>query len=54
MPRLPLALLFAALAFVCIAPSGARADDYWSYADRIQTHLDARTKKLLRSERCQT
>jgi len=42
MPRLPLALLFAALAFVCIAPSGARADDYWSYADRIQTHLDAR------------
>src|SRR5690242_21325713 len=42
MPRLPLALLFAALAFVCIAPSGASADDYWSYEDRIQTHLDAR------------
>jgi hypothetical protein len=40
MPRLPLALL--ALAIALAAPSGARADGYWPYADRIQTRLDAR------------
>src|SRR5689334_3313612 len=34
---LPLLLLLALL-----APAAARADDYWSYADRIQTRLDAR------------
>src|SRR3954469_4541012 len=42
MPRLPLALAGAALALALGSPATARADDYWSYADRIQSRLDAR------------
>ena len=40
MPRVPLLLL--ALVFALAVPGGARAADYWSYADRIQSRLDAR------------
>jgi hypothetical protein len=40
MPRLPLIVVIVLIALV--APAAARADDYWSYADRIQTRLDAR------------
>jgi hypothetical protein len=42
MPRLSLALAGVVVALALGSPPAARADDYWTYADRIQTRLDAR------------